>query len=323
MNIISIKENPGYKDKAVEYFSSKWSVPKIIYEDSISHCINSNNPLPQWYLLEKEGEIIGSAGLITNDFISRMDLYPWACGLFIEEKYRGNAYGSLLLEKAKQDARKGGFKNMYLSTDHIGFYEKYGFKYIGQGYHPWGEESRIYEISLERNTSFHIRPESENDHMQIYALIQTAFRTANVKDGDEQDYAVNLRNSSGYIPELALVAEQGNKLIGHIMLTKTFITLSDGNIKQTLLLAPLSVLLEYRNIGVGSELIKKSLNLAKKMGYESIFLCGDPNYYSRFGFVPMAQYGILSKMNIPSQYTLAYELQPNALKNTSGVLDGF
>lgn len=148
MRIISIRENPAYKDMAIEYFSSKWSVPRVIYEDSITHCIITPSPLPQWYLLMEENEIIGSAGLITNDFISRMDLYPWVCGVFIEEKYRGNAYASLLLEKAKEDSRKSGFKNLYLSTDHIGFYEKYGFHYIGQGYHPWGEESRIYESCL-------------------------------------------------------------------------------------------------------------------------------------------------------------------------------
>lgn len=69
----------------------------IIYEDSISHSINAKNDLPQWYLLEKEDKIIGCAGLITNDFISRGDLYPWVCGVYIDEKERGNAYSSLLL----------------------------------------------------------------------------------------------------------------------------------------------------------------------------------------------------------------------------------
>lgn len=149
MQIISVRENPEYKDRAIRYFQKCWkSVPPVIYEDCISHSVHSTKPLPQWYLLERNHEIIGCAGLVTNDFISRMDLYPWICAIFINAKYRGNAYGSLLIEKAKDDASKAGFDAVYLSTDHIGYYEKYGFNYIGQGYHPWNEESRIYECKL-------------------------------------------------------------------------------------------------------------------------------------------------------------------------------
>ncbi|MFW5706738.1 MAG: GNAT family N-acetyltransferase [Bacteroidota bacterium] len=149
MKIISIRQSPQYKNAAIAYFQKCWqSVPPIIYEDCITHAIGATKPLPQWYLLEKDGEIMGCAGLITNDFISRMDLYPWICAIFIEENHRGNAYGSLLIEKAKDDARNAGFDSIYLSTDHIGYYEKYGFSYIGQGYHPWNEESRIYECRL-------------------------------------------------------------------------------------------------------------------------------------------------------------------------------
>jgi len=148
MKIISVRENPEYKEQAIEYISSKWQAPRILYEDCILHSITTPNPLPKWYLLIKENETIGCVGLITNDFISRMDLYPWLCGLFIEENHRGNSYASLLIEQTKQDAKSAGFPHLYLSTDHIGFYEKYGFKYIGTGYHPWGEESRIYEIKL-------------------------------------------------------------------------------------------------------------------------------------------------------------------------------
>ena len=59
-----------------------------------------------------EDEIIGCTELIMNDFTSRMYLYPWVCGLYIEEKYRGNAYGFLLLAKAKEDSRKVGFSNL-------------------------------------------------------------------------------------------------------------------------------------------------------------------------------------------------------------------
>ena len=150
MRIISIRENPSYKDIAIKYFQQCWkSVWPVIYEDCINHCVDARNDLPQWYLLEKESKIIGCAGLITNDFISRGDLYPWVCAIYIDEKHRGNHYGKILIDKAKNDTQKFGHEYLYLSTEHIGYYEKYGFEYIGQGYHPWEEESRIYQIALE------------------------------------------------------------------------------------------------------------------------------------------------------------------------------
>ena len=150
MRIISVRENPEYKDATIAYLQKSWkSVLPIIYEDCISHSIQAKKPVPQWYLLEKDGTTIGCAGLITNDFISRMDLYPWVCALFIDENHRGNNYASLLLEKAKSDAQKAGFDSLYLCTEHINYYEKFGYHYIGQGYHPWGEESRIYELKID------------------------------------------------------------------------------------------------------------------------------------------------------------------------------
>lgn len=149
MKIISVRKNPECKDKIIQYIQKCWSgISPVIYDDCISNCIGAEQPLPQWYVLEKEGEFIGCAGLITNDFISRMDLYPWLCALFIDPGHRGNEYAKLLIEQGEKDAKEAGFRYLNLSTDHIGYYEKYGFSYIGQGYHPWGEESRIYQVTL-------------------------------------------------------------------------------------------------------------------------------------------------------------------------------
>lgn len=150
MKIISVREHPEYKDTAIKYFQSKWANENslMVYEDCISSCIDSPSPLPQWYLLMDGEKIAGCAGLITNDFISRMDLYPWLCALYIRPEYRGNEYGRLLLEKGKQDAKAMGFGYMYLCSDHKGFYERYGFTRIGTGYHPWGETSGIFRCEL-------------------------------------------------------------------------------------------------------------------------------------------------------------------------------
>jgi N-acetylglutamate synthase-like GNAT family acetyltransferase len=149
IRIISIRKSPEYEERAIRYFQSKWpDVSPIIYEDAIHHSIAATRPLPQWYLMVTDETIIGCAGLITNDFISRGDLYPWVCALYIDSEYRGKALSSLLLEKAREDARIAGFDAIYLSTEHNGLYEKFGFTYVGQGYHPWNAESRIYESKL-------------------------------------------------------------------------------------------------------------------------------------------------------------------------------
>lgn len=166
-----------------------------------------------------------------------------------------------------------------------------------------------------------IRPETEKDYSEIYDLIKTAFETAKVKDGDEQDFAVKLRNGKGYIPELALVAEENNKLIGHIMLTKTYVKQPDRNEFEGLLLAPVSVLIEHRNKGVGSALIKEGFRIAKELGYKAAFLCGDPEYYHRFGFRPTTSFGIKHIHNIPEQYVMVCELETGSLDNVTGSID--
>ncbi|AXI28412.1 MULTISPECIES: GNAT family N-acetyltransferase [Priestia] len=150
MQIINVREHVEYQDKAIQYIQNKWANENTLklYEDCITHSLKTNNSLPIWYLLENRGEIIGCAGLISNDFISRMDLWPWVCALYIEEDYRGMSLGEKFLLRIKEDTKDAGFDKLYLCTNHIGYYEKYDFLYIGDGYHPWGSISRIYEASL-------------------------------------------------------------------------------------------------------------------------------------------------------------------------------
>ena len=165
-----------------------------------------------------------------------------------------------------------------------------------------------------------IRKEEPRDFDAVYALIKTAFETAPVSDGDEQDYAAGLRNGGRYIPELALVAELGDKLIGQVMLTKNYIETGAGKI-ECLLLGPVSVLAEHRSKGVGASLIDTALTAAKDLGYKAVFLCGDPTYYNRFGFVSVSNYPITPLMDVPVQYVLARELETGWLKNAQGTIN--
>jgi putative acetyltransferase len=165
-----------------------------------------------------------------------------------------------------------------------------------------------------------IRQETEEEFAQIFNFVERAFQTAKGSNGLEQVFVNQLRRSSNYIPELALVAEENDKIIGHIMLTKTYIIVGGSKV-EVLLLAPLSVALEYRNTGVGTKLVHESFALAKAMGYTAVFLIGDPAYYHRFGFKSSVEFGVTQLHNIPDEHVMACELVPNALVGISGIIE--
>jgi N-acetylglutamate synthase-like GNAT family acetyltransferase len=152
-NIVGIRNNKEYLERAVDYFSNRWNIDRRIYNDCISNSITTDSLLPRWYLMLNNEETIGGYGLITNDFISRQDLFPWLCALYIEEAYRGGQLGAKLLEQGKAEAAKLGYKKVFLSTDLGSYYEKYGWKFIAKGFHPWEAESFIYEIVTESGNS--------------------------------------------------------------------------------------------------------------------------------------------------------------------------
>lgn len=221
--ILSVREHPEYARQAIEYISSRWrEVPQALYDDCISESLYAVGPLPQWYLLLDSERIVGCAGLISNDFISRGDLWPWVCALYVEETFRGRGYADLLLERCRRDAERSGYRALYLSTELEGYYEKHGYDYIGEGYGPDGGAIPIYRFDIRASAllasgGYVVRPERPGEEEELCRLVRTAFETATVSDGTEQDFAARLRNSRDYIPELALVATCKERPSPHVM----------------------------------------------------------------------------------------------------------
>lgn len=146
----SLRDNPSLLDEAIRYFQTQWASEESmrVYDDALRRSIGAENPLPQWYLLKQASRIIGCAGLITNDFISRGELWPWLCALYIEPDMRGQGYARTMVDHIAAHTKRLGFDRLHLCTDLDGFYERLGFEYNGQGYHPWGEVSRVYTKQL-------------------------------------------------------------------------------------------------------------------------------------------------------------------------------
>ncbi len=164
-----------------------------------------------------------------------------------------------------------------------------------------------------------IRQETAQDFDEIYHLVRTAFETAEVSDGREQDFVSFLRRSENYIPELALVAEEGEKITGHIMLTRQRIVLGEKSI-NALLLAPVCVDISFRNRKLGSHLIDTALEKAEKLGFDAVFLVGNPDFYNRFGFEEAVAKNVKNLDGLPDKYVLVKELKKGCLDGCSGTI---
>jgi N-acetylglutamate synthase-like GNAT family acetyltransferase len=148
--VIRMHDHPGGLDEAIAYYHSKWGREgnDAFIDDAIKH--SNYDDLPQFFVMLKGKQIIGCCGLIINDLISRHDLYPWICGVYVEETERKRGLGGMLLAHAEKEAKRVGYTSVYLTTDHIGYYERYGWEYIGNGFEPDGEAARIYKKSAGR-----------------------------------------------------------------------------------------------------------------------------------------------------------------------------
>ena len=128
--ILKIREHPGLRDKAAAWFHAKWGVPLDAYRESIGQCLAHRGPVPQWYVAVDGEQITGGLGVIENDFHNRKDLTPNVCAVYVEEAYRCRGIAGALLEYACADMAELGVDTLYLLTDHMSFYERYGWQFL-------------------------------------------------------------------------------------------------------------------------------------------------------------------------------------------------
>lgn len=147
---INMLDYSGGIDEAIAYYHSKWGRDGNykFFENAIVNSSKGDSGLPRFYVLVEGGKIIGCCGLVTNDLISRHDLMPWLVGVYIEESERGRSLGNYMMEQAEFEAKRTGFKRLFLTTDLDGYYEKYCWTRMEDGYDPAGGPARIYYKDL-------------------------------------------------------------------------------------------------------------------------------------------------------------------------------
>ncbi len=141
---IDLRQCPQLKDIAAEWFSEKRHIPVSAYLACMDDYLTGKTEYG-WFLCLAGHQIVGGLGVIEKDFHDRKDLTPNVCAVYTEREYRCKGIAGRLLGMAVEDLRAKGISPVYLLTDHVGFYERYGWECLcmvhGDGE---AEMSRMY-----------------------------------------------------------------------------------------------------------------------------------------------------------------------------------
>jgi putative acetyltransferase len=116
-------------------------------------------------------------------------------------------------------------------------------------------------------------------------------------------------NSAG--PTVSLLAFIDGRAVGHILFTRAH--LEPVAPLSLYILAPLAVIPEFQNQGIGGALIEKGIQILSEADVDLVFVLGHPAYYPRFGFKPAGVLGFAATYPIPEKNADAWMVQ--ALKS--------
>ena len=129
LSFITLRQRPELEDAAAEWFHDKWGVPAEAYPECMDAYLGRETEYG-WYLCLDGERIAAGMGGIENDFHDRKDLSPNVCAVYTEPDYRRRGIAGRLLDMTVADLRAKGISPVYLVTDHIGFYERYGWEFL-------------------------------------------------------------------------------------------------------------------------------------------------------------------------------------------------
>jgi len=156
-----------------------------------------------------------------------------------------------------------------------------------------------------------VRLEAPDDRPAVREVNERAFGQPN-----EADLVDTLRQRAH--PFISLVATEADTVVGHISFSP--ITIGEDPAPAGLGLAPMAVVPDRQNRGIGSQLVRAGLDECRRRGIDLVVVVGHPTYYPRFGFEPGSRKGLTCEYPVPDDVFMVLELTPGAAAGRPGLV---
>ncbi len=83
--------------------------------------------------LDPSGAVLGTAALRAQSIVSHPHLGPWLAALWVASAHRGRGIASALVAAVEDEARRLGYRRLYVGTDHAGLVNRRGWRVVDRG----------------------------------------------------------------------------------------------------------------------------------------------------------------------------------------------
>ena len=134
-----------------------------------------------------------------------------------------------------------------------------------------------------------VRLHRADDYEAIRQIYAAAFRRPENPESVPPEIGLfeALLEAGDVIPELSFTALE-EVAVGHVTASRATVATD-----SVVAVGPIGVLPEYQRLGIGSALMDALLTAADAANVPMIVLLGSPRYYSRFGFRPARELGVI------------------------------
>ena len=150
MNIINYFENEYQAMLTEKLNQCDWSAARFLVE--LLQKGTFHETLGGWgdlYFLMGGENLVSFATFSGQDSIWDESLTPWIGFVYTVPAYRGHHYAGQVLAYAEAQAASRGYNKIYIATDHVGLYEKYGYSYQENRIDCWGSDQQVLYKNLE------------------------------------------------------------------------------------------------------------------------------------------------------------------------------
>ena len=133
MKIINITNNTKYLKEYIALCYLEWSEKEMELTEYIDYKLRKlkieNNIILILGLVD-HNKLVGFISLLKKDGDCEVKLTPWYATMYVKKEYRGRGYSRILNDALLEKSKRLGYTKVYLKSNLINYYEKFGAIYI-------------------------------------------------------------------------------------------------------------------------------------------------------------------------------------------------